>query len=100
MARHKDCAFVGSSVRFPLGDDWAIERKGQSNDRMEASNPACACGREAASAGELSSVERLLEAGANPNDVENSGRTPLHSAVWADREAVARLLLEAGARRP
>ena len=57
---------------------------------------------EAAQAGELSSVGRLLlDEGADPNAVDEDGETPLHAAAAVEgNEAVVGLLLEAGATMP
>lgn len=33
-------------------------------------------------------AKRLLDAGADPNSQDNSGRTPLHAAVAADAQGV------------
>uniref|UniRef100_A0A8C6WCM6 Neurogenic locus notch homolog protein 4 n=1 Tax=Nannospalax galili TaxID=1026970 RepID=A0A8C6WCM6_NANGA len=38
-------------------------------------------------------ARRLLEAGANPNQPDRAGRTPLHTAVAADAQEVCQLLL-------
>uniref|UniRef100_A0A8C2VC98 Neurogenic locus notch homolog protein 4 n=1 Tax=Chinchilla lanigera TaxID=34839 RepID=A0A8C2VC98_CHILA len=38
-------------------------------------------------------ARRLLEAGANPNEPDQAGRTPLHTAVAADAREVCQLLL-------
>ena len=38
-------------------------------------------------------AKRLLDAGANPNAQDNTGHTPLHSAVAADAQGVFQILL-------
>lgn len=56
----------------------------------------------AAQHGHVAVVALLLDAGEDPNRYNPKGNhghsTPLHQAVWADREAVVRLLVERGAR--
>jgi ankyrin repeat protein len=56
----------------------------------------------AAQHGHLEVVRLLLDAGEDPDRYNPEGNhahsTPLHQAVWSGREAVARLLVERGAR--
>ncbi len=55
--------------------------------------------QRAALMGDAETISVILQAGANPNESDRWGHTPLHSAVCRqkDRESVVRLLLEAGA---
>ena len=52
--------------------------------------------------GQVRVVQLLLDAGVDPNQYNPEGfhahSTPLHQAVWANREPVVRLLVERGAR--
>lgn len=52
---------------------------------------------EAAGRGDTAGVERLLEAGAEVDAVDGSGRTPLVVAAYGAHLGVARVLIEAGA---
>jgi ankyrin repeat protein len=56
----------------------------------------------AAQLGHVEVVRLLLDAGEDPDRYNPEGNhahsTPLHQAVWSGREAVARLLVERGAR--
>lgn len=56
----------------------------------------------AAQLGHVDVVRLLLDAGEDPNRYNPNGihahSTPLHQAVWADRDAVVHLLVERGAR--
>nr|XP_032823369.1 rabankyrin-5 [Petromyzon marinus] len=49
---------------------------------------------EASGPGTVLIANALLEAGANPNTQDSSGRTPLHRAIVAENEAVFSLLLQ------
>lgn len=42
-------------------------------------------------------AKRLLDAGANANMKENTGRTPLHVAIAADAQGVFQILLRSRA---
>lgn len=48
-------------------------------------------------AGDLTEAERLLEAGADPSELDDDGRSPLVDALAYGHEALALRLLEAGA---
>lgn len=52
---------------------------------------------QAAYSGNLAVVKQLLDAGANPNVVEGSGRTAIMSAAERGHTDIARLLMESGA---
>ena len=51
----------------------------------------------AAFIGNLDIIRILLEAGANPNNKDNSGSTPLMSAVVGKKKEVVRIIVETGA---
>jgi ankyrin repeat protein len=51
----------------------------------------------AASTGDLKGVQTAIEAGANPNSLDDYGRTPLHCAASAGQSTVIRALVAAGA---
>lgn len=48
--------------------------------------------------GNIDGVRGALQAGADPNQPDERGDTPLHHAVWARREKMIRLLIENGAK--
>ena len=52
---------------------------------------------QAASEGDCSDVQALLERGVNANAKTSHGWTPLHKACWRRRLAVIKLLIEKGA---
>lgn len=51
----------------------------------------------AARAGDALQVAELLAKGANPNDRDGLGGTPLHDAAWGGHKAVVELLIKGGA---
>jgi ankyrin repeat protein len=51
----------------------------------------------AAAQGDLELVQRLLEAGADVNDRDSWGHTPLMSACWGGHKDIVQILLERGA---
>jgi ankyrin repeat protein len=51
----------------------------------------------AAAAGDIASIERLVDAGANREAVDGRQRTPLHVAVYQKQHEAARTLLRLGA---
>jgi ankyrin repeat protein len=51
----------------------------------------------AAAAGDLAEIERLRDAGANPNARDTLGRTPLHAAALAGQREAAMTLIRRGA---
>jgi ankyrin repeat protein len=52
---------------------------------------------EAARCGDLEEVKRLLQAGSQPNEFDDLGKTPLHYAAAGAHLEVVRLLLASGA---
>ena len=62
-------------------------------DRMGEESPL----HVSAAAGDLKKVDRLLNQGANPNDLDANHRTPLHEAVDARSLETVERLLEGGA---
>ena len=52
---------------------------------------------QAARRGDLERVRELLDAGADANQYDELGATPLHDAAWAGHAGVARLLIRHGA---
>ena len=52
----------------------------------------------AARAGDLQAVEALLEKGADVNEYDQLGGTPLHDAAWNGQAAIVTLLLDRGAK--
>lgn len=61
------------------------------------SRPATGELHQAAGAGDLQKVQELLESGADVNEQDDRGRTPLHFAVDSDNPEMIRLLLNNGA---
>lgn len=53
--------------------------------------------QRAAAGGGDAFISKLLEAGANPNQISRNGYTPLHEAAWNGRSHVVAALLAAGA---
>jgi ankyrin repeat protein len=54
------------------------------------------CGHDAAEAGKVKEVRRLMDSGVDANEVSGTGLTPLHAAaIWGHRD-VAELLLSRG----
>ncbi|MFA6318065.1 MAG: ankyrin repeat domain-containing protein [Elusimicrobiota bacterium] len=53
---------------------------------------------DAADAGKYGKVLKLLDLGADPNEVDKDGQTPLMQAAFWGHTKVARLLIERGAR--
>jgi len=66
---------------------WPIAAAGESSDALRAS----------VEAGDLASLETLIEAGADIRETDADGASALHWAVYADQLDAARLLIEAGA---
>ena len=78
-----------------LGDTARLLPSAEPERRQVALALACAHGHGPV-------AQLLLDAGVDPNQYNPDGfhshSTPLHQAVWANHEAVARLLVERGAR--
>lgn len=47
--------------------------------------------------GDLSAIQALLESGADPNDANDRGWTPLHQAAYSNRPEIAAILIRHGA---
>ncbi len=54
--------------------------------------------RDAVRSGDLAAVKALLDAGADVNERDQLGATPLLDAAWYGNEQIVRLLVEGGAR--
>jgi len=54
--------------------------------------------RDAVRSGDAEAVKALLNAGADPNERDTLGATPLHDAAWFGNEQIVRVLVEGGAR--
>ena len=86
-------ATPGRSLHCSIATRASSRRAARTATTCSAWRPSTECGRR-----DKASVRELLARGADPNGANDRGWTALHQAGYANDGALARLLLEAGAR--
>ena len=107
IASHSSYQLARNAIEFALGggrNDLAVEHYVRSTEGVEfiqedafAFQHGGTGLHRAAARGELARVRELLEYDLYIEARDNRQFTPLHSSVWAQQEAVAKLLIENGA---
>ena len=87
-----DVAALGSLLR----DHPQLARERGTNGNSLLNLTVSLAGKRQSDVG-LAAVETLLAAGADPNDANDRGWTPLHQAAYSNQSAMAALLIDRGA---